>query len=217
MKGYIPTKLDVDFPAWVLEMPFLPERLEPVLDEFPPSSYPGWQTFHGDKERGKQQGGPQCWGPATTQLILDLMSPRSCQYISKLFNCNVLIPDVVGGGMHQSGPGAHLNVHVDFDRHPDTGWRRKINLLLYLNHGWQPEWGGCLELGGLTITPEFGRMVIFETSDRSWHGHPVPVAEGHVRRSIAVYFYDPSETPAGAPHSTLWKDDEWLTPSTSSP
>ena len=33
-----------------------------------------------------------------------------------------------------------------------------------------------------------------------------PVAPGHVRRSLAVYFYDPNDLPAGPGHSTVWKD-----------
>lgn len=198
-------KLDVGFPAWQFDGLFDYAELDHVVAEFPAGVDPRWQTFHGPKEAGKQQAGPLAWGPATTGLLIELMSPRWCQQVAELLEVKALVPDIVGGGMHQSGPGAHLDVHVDFDRHPITGWRRKVNLLLYLNRDWRPEWGGLLELGPLKITPELGRLVIFETSDHSWHGHPVPVAAGHVRRSLAVYFYDPLDAPEGAGHSTLWR------------
>lgn len=202
-------KLDCGFPAWQFENVFDEATLARVVSEFPDVDDPRWQTFHGQHEARKQQGGPACWGPATTAVVLHLLSPVMVRQVCQLVGADHLVGDVVGGGMHQSGPGARLDVHVDFDRHPQTHWRRRVNLLLYLNHGWREEWGGCLELGRkpVVVAPEFGRMVIFECSDRSWHGHPVPVADGHVRRSLAVYFYDPDDTPAGAGHDTVWRDD----------
>ncbi len=202
-------KLDCGFPAWSFDGAFDDATLAAVVNEFPPVSDPRWQTFHGDHEQNKQQGGPACWGPATTALMLHLLSPPMVKQISDLVGLPHLVGDVVGGGMHQSGPGAHLDTHVDFDRHPQTGWRRAVNLLIYLNHGWRQDFGGCLELGAkpVVIAPEFGRMVIFRCSDESWHGHPVPVAPGQIRRSVAAYYYSPDDLPQGLGHSTVWRDD----------
>jgi hypothetical protein len=203
-------KLDCGFPAWLFDGAFDDETLAAVVAEFPDLGDPRWTTFRGPQEELKQQGGPACWGPATTALILHLLSPPMVEKVGDLVGLPHLVGDVVGGGMHQSGPGAHLDVHVDFDRHPVTGWRRAVNLLLYLNHGWTADRGGLLELHGgprpVVVAPEFGRMVVFRCSDRSWHGHPAPVAEGHVRRSIAVYFYDQDDVPDGPGHSTVWRD-----------
>lgn len=211
-------KLDCGFPAWGFDGAFDEATLARVVEEFPAGMDPRWETFHGDHEARKQQGGPACWGPATTALMLYLLSPPMVKMVSDLVGIPHLVGDLVGGGMHQSGPGAHLDVHVDFDRHPQTGWRRAVNLLIYLNHGWREEWGGLLELHGgpepVVIAPEFGRMVIFRCSDHSWHGHPTPIAEGHVRRSIAAYYYAVDDIPEGSGHDTVWRD-EWLTPMTS--
>ena len=202
-------QLDCGFPAWSFDNLFNPDLLHQIAAEFPAGIDPRWQTFHGTHEQRKQQGGPACWGPATTSLIVELLSPPMTKWVSDLVGIPHLVGDVVGGGMHQSGPGAHLDTHVDFDRHPQTGWRRAVNLLIYLNQGWREEWGGLLELGetgDVKIAPEFGRTVVFACSDHSWHGHPVPIAAGHVRRSIAVYYYDPDDLPDGQGHSTVWRD-----------
>lgn len=129
-------KLDVGFPAWCFDH-FYPNEalLSAAAAEFPDINDPRWQTFHGDHEPNKQQGGPTCWGPITTSILLEFMSPKVCQQVAELVGCQVLVADIVGGGMHQSGQGAHLDTHVDFDRHPDTGWRRAVNFLVYLNKG----------------------------------------------------------------------------------
>jgi hypothetical protein len=106
--------------------------------------------------------------------------------------------DLFGGGIHECWPGGYLNVHTDFNVHPKTARLRALNLLLYLNPDWQPEYEGYLELWPAAmdrcahrIEPSNNRAVIFQTSEVSFHGHPVPLAcpEGRTRRSMAVYYY----------------------------
>lgn len=203
------TRLDVSFPAFTLDDAHKAYSwdLHAVADEFPAPGDERWTTFRGGHEPMKRQGGPACWGPATTSVILDMMGPGMCQAVGSLIGHQGLVADVYGGGQHLSGPGAHLDVHVDFNAHPVTGWRRRANVLLYLNENWDPAWGGCLELDHkVTITPEFGRLVIFETGEQSWHGHPVPIVEGHWRKSLAVYMYSSLEqVDRRHHHSTVWE------------
>jgi len=130
--------------------------------------------------------------------------------------------DYIGGGTHENRNGQSLDAHIDFNYHPSERWHRRLNLLLYLNPRWSREWGGCLQLyadprvdatPSVTVVPAFNRCVIFETSERSWHGfdeirlpvddHPVPPS----RRSIALYFYT-SERPQAETadrHSTVYQ------------
>lgn len=205
------TRLDTSFPAFTVDDAdqAFGWDLRAVAAEFPEPDDPRWVVFRGSHEPMKRQGGPSCWGPATTALMLDLMSPGMCQAVSHQLGYDVLLGDVYGGGMHLSGPGAHLDIHADFNRHPRTAWRRRANLIVYLNEGWDPAWGGCLELDHtVTTPPEMGRLVVFETSERSWHGHPAPIADGHWRKSIACYYYNPDEVVADRDfHDTRWFDE----------
>lgn len=137
------------------------------------------------------------------------------------------IPDLLydpwyfGGGTHENRQGQDLDPHVDFNRHPATGWHRRLNLIVYLNHEWQDDWGGSLELHSdpraaddrvTLVTPLFNRCVVFETTEWSWHGFSriaLPADRQSLsRKSIALYFYTvqrPEEELAD-PHSTIYVD-----------
>ncbi len=125
---------------------------------------------------------------------------RFLRLMTEITGINSLIadPDLVGGGLHQSLPGAFLDVHVDYNVHPKWKWHRRLNLLLYLNRDWRPEYKGNLELWDMErntcvaeIEPLFNRAVLFETSKVSYHGHPQPLAcpPGMTRKSLAVYYF----------------------------
>ena len=104
-----------------------------------------------------------------------------------------------GAGVHQGKNGSFLDVHVDFSVHPTLHLHRRLNLLIYLNRGWQENYGGALELWNAdmthldkTVLPTFNRAVIFETTDTSWHGYDkISVPEGTTRKSIYSYYYSP--------------------------
>ncbi|MFT5484605.1 MAG: Rps23 Pro-64 3,4-dihydroxylase Tpa1-like proline 4-hydroxylase, partial [Halieaceae bacterium] len=107
-------------------------------------------------------------------------------------------PKLQGGGIHQVLPGGVLAVHADFTRHRLLNLDRRLNVLVYLNQHWEDDWGGHLELWSTDmarcerrIRPLAGRCVIFNTSDKSFHGHPTVLAcpKGVTRKSIALYYY----------------------------
>lgn len=117
--------------------------------------------------------------------------------------------ETVGGGYHYIEPGGVLDVHTDFNRSPDTGRYRRLNFIVYLNTKWrEPDDAGHLELWDdkrcvKSIAPEFNRTIIFESSSRSWHGHPRRAQRP--RASIAAYFF--SDVPPrgySADQSTIW-------------
>lgn len=105
-------------------------------------------------------------------------------------------PQFHAGGMHAIPPGGWLDLHVDAECHPTTGYRRHTNLVLFLDE-WQPEWGGALELWGrdrceVSIMPATGLAVAFDCRE-TVHGVPTPTNPfGSWRRSLAVFWYDPT-------------------------
>ncbi len=128
-------------------------------------------------------------------------------------------PELVGGGLHQSLSGGFLDVHTDYNLHPQSKLHRRLNLLLYMNKDWKPEYEGYLELWDMAshkqienIAPSFNRVVIFETNEISFHGHPKPLAiPPHVTRSsLALYYYTTERDSVAPEHNTLYRQTTGL-------
>jgi hypothetical protein len=148
---------------------------------------------------------------SVASLIQYSSQPHFLKWLEELTGEQKLMPDpyLNGGGIHSIDTGGFLKMHADFNWHETLGLYRRINMLVYLNRGWQESWGGDLQLasrdaeGALTveksILPHFNTTVIFTTDDQSFHGHPVPITapDGRVRNSIALYYYSVVE-PAGS-------------------
>tara|TARA_R110002049_G_scaffold309292_2_gene520358 strand:+ start:19107 stop:19940 length:834 start_codon:yes stop_codon:yes gene_type:complete len=134
-------------------------------------------------------------------IIKELNSPQFIQYLENLTGITNLLPDsrIEGGGIHQSEHGGYLNIHADFTVHPHKKtWRRRVNVLLYLNKDWKGSYGGSLELWekdmskcAVKIEPIFNRIVIFNTEEDSYHGFPDPIQcpDNITRKSIALYYF----------------------------
>jgi hypothetical protein len=192
--------------------------LDRVLAEFPKPQEAEWQAFDSANERKLASKDDSTMGEATRQLLAELNSAAFIDFLERLTGIAGLVPDphFVGGGLHQIERGGHLKVHADFNRHPGTGLERRLNVLLYLNRDWEPEYGGAFELWNRDMTaseakipPLFNRCVVFTTTDTSFHGHPEPLTcpEGRTRKSIALYFYS-KDRPAGqggGEHNTLFQ------------
>ena len=145
-------------------------------------------------------------GSAWTELDRGLRSPAFLGLLSRISGIPNLLfdPSYFGGGTHENLHDMELDPHIDFNLHPQTQLHRRLNLLLYLNDEWDEAWGGSLELHTnpwrpphenriTTIPPLANRCVIFETSDRSWHGfRRIALPEDRrklSRRSFAMYLY----------------------------
>lgn len=143
----------------------------------------------------------------TAQKVVDDFDIEQIENITGIYGL-ICDPERFGAGLHCIPTGGFLNMHVDFNKHP-MGWHRRVNVLIYLNEDWKPEWKGQLQLGmdnPILIDPIAGRCVIFETTDDSWHGHPEPLQcpPDRQRRSLALYFYTKEPPPLPA-HSTIYR------------
>jgi hypothetical protein len=155
-------------------------------------------------------------GPVA-QLNKVLASPEFLADLSYIMGVPKLLADeeLVGGGIHVTGPGGRLDVHVDFNYIAERQLHRRVNLLLYLNPVWDAKWGGHIQLWDEDVknceqvfTPALNRCVIFETSDKSFHGvTPVTGAAPFPRNSFATYYYtkESPENWKGGIHSTVFK------------
>lgn len=135
------------------------------------------------------------------KLFKQLSEAPFISWLENLTGINHLFadPHLEGSGLHQTLAGGFLNIHADFTAHPKNNkWRRRVNVLIYLNNDWKSEWGGELEFWNenmsqrqTVISPIFNRAVIFGTGSHTFHGYPQPLQcpEGESRKSIAMYYY----------------------------
>jgi hypothetical protein len=176
------------------------------------------QKFRTVNERKKVQiNNPALFPEAVAELNRLLSAPGFLDLLSHAFDIPRLVADrdLIGGGMHVTGPRGRLDVHVDFNFILERQLHRRLNILLYLNKNWSRHWGGNLELWDKEMTrcvhsfsPDFNRCVVFETSEISYHGvTAVKCPQQCARRSFAAYYYTKEPPPhwTGRPHGTIFR------------
>jgi hypothetical protein len=195
-----------------------PALLDAVLAEFPTPGQIKWQRFDTEKEIKLASSVDANFGTMTRLLLYHLNSITFLDFLSEVTGVPDLIPDPCfdGGGLHQIRRGGKLGIHADFNNHRRYGLDRRLNVILYLNKNWREEYGGHLEFWDRSmakceakILPVFNRMVIFTTTDFTYHGHPDPLLcpEDWTRKSLALYYFT-NGRPAGevaGEHTTLFR------------
>ncbi len=203
------------FPHILLEDFFDNNYLEKILNDFPDLTKKKDAYEFKTKTDQKLISSSQSFlSDKVINFINFLNSHRFLTFLQKLTGVETyLIPDpyLAGGGLHETKNGGFLKVHSDFRFHPLVGLDRRINILIFLNKNWKEEWGGHLELWNrdmskcvTKILPSFNRVVIFNTTDYSFHGHPdaLNCPNSESRKSIALYYYT-----NGRPDSEINRDN----------
>jgi hypothetical protein len=185
--------------------------------EFPLTSTDQWTQYKHANENKLGMAKRRLFPPTLGAVTDELNSPEFVAWISELTGIAGLLPDPMleGGGLHQCGRGGYLNVHTDFSMHHfRPHWRRRVNLILYLNPSWHEEWGGSIELWecrqgkmdrcAAKYRPLLNHALIFTTDARSLHGFPDPLTcpESESRKSLALYYYTVEKDTKIAAHST---------------
>lgn len=139
------------------------------------------------------------------EIFTELNSPEFVDLLSNLTGIKNLVKNnmqLKGAGIHKITKGGYLKLHTDFNNYNDKKHGlldRRINILIYLNPNWKEEYGGelwicdkknkkCVE----KVLPVLNRCVIFSTTNKSIHGHPIKLnvpSENLHRNSLALYYY----------------------------
>jgi hypothetical protein len=195
--------------------------LDPAVARLAAQSFPGpsaMQTaFTGLAEVKSAEQRIEALNPVFGAIFAELRSPRFLQWLGAVTGIAGLAvdPQLHGGGLHQGSDGSYLDVHADFNVHPELGLYRRLNVLIYLNEQWESAWQGNLDLWSAdmqecrqSIAPLMNRCVVMETHDRAFHGYTeLRLPPGVTRRSLAAYYYSPerSDKQTAEPHNTLFQ------------
>ena len=175
-----------------------------------------WTTFDTDSKNRIESDMPAVW-----KCLQYFNSRPFLLFLENLTGIKDLIADVdfEGGGIHKIKNGGRLELHSDYNKHPNKDIWRRINLLLYLTPNWN--YNGHLDLYEKdplvkvkSILPTFNRAVIFNTTDDSIHGHPTPLVcpEEVSRYSFALYYFtkDRPEHEKSDSKAAIWYKTSYL-------
>lgn len=196
------------FPHVVLHDLLLPGVTKQLEMDVPRADEGGWTHYKHFNERKQGRSRRDQLPASLLRAIDELNSERFRGLLSRLTGVPNLLPDTdfsAGGGLSICGRGGFLNIHTDFTVHPyHPSWRRRVNLIFYLNHGWDEAWGGHTELWDhdvkacqVRVAPHANTALVFRTDVPSYHGHPEPMQcpEGVVRKTLALYYFTEEPEP----------------------
>ena len=201
------------FPHVVIDNAIDPLVLRALVSKYPSVAEKKWWVYDNALERKYAFNDLSQLDPAFGAFFAEVNSPEFVEQLGRIAGLENLVPDdsLQGGGLHQIARGGKLDVHEDFNVHHVLKAFRKLNMIVYLNEGWDASWGGDLQLWNADMTkceksvlPVFNRLVVFRTDMKSNHGHPEPLMcpEGVTRKSLAVYFYVPMTEEEWNTHSS---------------
>lgn len=178
------------YPIWIIDNFLLSSSLEKILSEWPNDNSLLWHHGH-DTINGKPNLLEQkMLGISNIDIMPQYIgevtqffhSEEFATYIGSLLGIDNLLPDKAyrWSGMRTMLPNSFQLIHSDARKSPESGLRKELTLLLYLNKDYdRVRDEGCLEIWSddmqtkvHEIEPLLNRMTVFLNSDTSYHGVP---------------------------------------------
>ncbi len=200
---------------------FLPrDSAEALVESLPSPGSPGkWDRYFAQGFEDKWAISDEASLPTPlNRLVAEMNASRFIGFLETLTGIDHLLPDphLEGAGLHLVPSGGVLQIHADFNYSKRLDAYRRVNVFLYLNPRWRPEWRGELELWDgphgaavASYAPLFNRLVVFNSRSDTFHGHPDPIVspKAEWRTSLAMYYYTAARPADGAPehHNTVYK------------
>lgn len=215
--------INYPYPLWIIDNFLQQDILEKILAEWPEETDSRWNRGH-DTINGKPNILEQKMlaiskkedVPSITSEVMNYFhSDQFCQLLSTITKIDGLIPDLSWrwSGLRTMLPDSYQLIHSDARLNPETGYRKELTCLLYLNNNYNKERDeGCLEIWTddmkqrtHEIEPIANRMTVFLNSDTAYHGVPLVkstrkaltfsiLKEGDVgKRSKALFVKRPSD------------------------
>jgi len=184
-------KIDNPYKVWVIDNFLKEDAIEAINKAWPSDEDESWHSGHvmvdgetnileqGVKGISKIDKMPQYIGEVSEYFH----SQEFTDEIGKLLEVEGLVPDKAmrWSGMRVMPPNSFQLIHSDARKSIETGLRKEITCLLYLNENYNKQNDeGCLEIWNDEMTvrtheiePISNRLVAFLNSDTSYHGVPV--------------------------------------------
>jgi hypothetical protein len=182
---------------------FYPEHLLEILaSEFEDYESNYWHVYSNSIEEKKTCNQWNLFKGYTYNYFLNILSKDITNALSEKFDIKVEADyGLHGGGQHIHSFNGNLNPHLDYSIHPKIKLQRRINAIFYLTDDYKEEDGGHFGLWGNEspekpgalineYAPIFNRIVIFNTSQNSWHGlsRLYSPHSNKYRKSLASYY-----------------------------
>jgi Rps23 Pro-64 3,4-dihydroxylase Tpa1-like proline 4-hydroxylase len=138
------------------------------------------------------------YDPILAAITFAMQDPAVIRIVERITGIAQQVPDptLYAGGLSMMCRGQFLGPHIDNSHEASRTLYRTLNLLYYVTPGWRLENGGNLELWdqgvrkNVTIFSRFNRLVLMETTPRSWHSVSTIVADGF-RCCVSNYYFSP--------------------------
>ncbi len=206
------------YPHLVVDDLFDSEVLDQIVADFPKSEERDWIIWNTEHEFKLTSSGITGLSRLTQIFFLWLNSSEFIDQLKQIVGIDELVPDPLffGAGLHEMFQGGWLDIHADYTQHPKMPLQRRINLLIYLNRDWNPDWGGGIQLQDQTnyknqvsYPPNFNRTVIFPTTSETLHGVPnrLSCPTEFSRKLISVYYWSPSSDSKEEATPLIWASD----------